>query len=348
MKKLGKIAAFVFAVGFALCLTVPAFAADGPAVNKTLNLNEGSKVNATFSYNVEAIEINTDKEGVKTSTDGPLPTIADITLKDGNLTGSSKIVYGEFTHPGYYAWKISEKADTYTGQGTMQYDTQVYTLITTVVNAPEGGYKVDSSVIVKGLADKTTNAENLKVESLDFTNSFVDFNYLTIGKEVQGNLGDKNMLFDFTITFTAPTVLPTGKTAADVLNGIDAIPTNKAEIIDFGTVSEDATTRTITFKASDSQFVTFDKVLVGTKYDITEAAVNPYKSSWTAVANGENTTSQTAVLIGQAENKGTMTNTYEGTPTTGLLVNSTPFIMLGVVAVAGVVAYGVAKRKLEQ
>ena len=43
-----------------------------------------------------------------------------------------------------------------------------------------------------------------------------------------------------------------------------------------------------------------------------------------------------------------MTNTHEDVTPTGLVINNLPFIMLGCVAVAGVVAYGAAKRKLEK
>lgn len=63
---------------------------------------------------------------------------------------------------------------------------------------------------------------------------------------------------------------------------------------------------------------------------------------------GANGTSKSDVLVGEKTNTGTMTNTHNDVTPTGLIMNNAPFIALGAVAVAGVVAYGAAKRKLER
>ena len=149
------------------------------------------------------------------------------------------------------------------------------------------------------------------------------------------------------MTFTAPSVLPEGKTAADVLNAITATA-NGATVVKFDNAADGATTRTITFTAADAQDVTFSNVLVGTTYTVSETAVDGYTQSWKATANGTKSTSQANLLIGENANNGTMTNTHEDVTPTGLVINNLPFIMLGCVAVAGVVAYGAAKRKLEK
>lgn len=339
--------------------TALAATATVPQVQKQLNLNPGSTVSATFTYSITPKELSTGAGNEKTYTDGPAAAIADITLTDAsssaNNTGNGAITFGDksdasaFTHAGVYAWTIKENTTQNTGLGTFQDDPQVYTLIATVVNG-DNGLEFSSFVIVKGEATSVTNTS--KADALKFDNKYTETttensNDLKITKAVAGKQGDKSKQFEFTVTFTAPSVLPEGKTAADVLNAITATA-NGATVVKFDNAADGATTRTITFTAADAQDVTFSNVLVGTTYSVQETAVDGYAPSWKATANGTESTSQANLLIGENANNGTMTNTHEDVTPTGLVINNLPFIMLGCVAVAGVVAYGAAKRKLEK
>lgn len=340
--------------------TALAATATVPQVQKQLDLNPGSTVSATFTYSITPKELSTGTGNEKTYTDGPAAAIADITLTDAsntaNNTGTGAITFGgksdasAFAHAGVYAWTIKEN-DTQNpaGLGAFQDDPQVYTLIATVVNG-DNGLEFSSFVIVKGEATSVTNTS--KADALKFDNKYTEnttenSNDLTITKAVAGKQGDKSKQFEFTVTFTAPSVLPEGKTAADVLNAITATA-NGATVVKFDNAADGATTRTITFTAADAQDVTFSNVLVGTTYSVQETAVDGYAPSWKATANGTESTSQANLLIGENANNGTMTNTHEDVTPTGLVINNLPFIMLGCVAVAGVVAYGAAKRKLEK
>lgn len=339
--------------------TALAATATVPQVQKQLGLNPGSTVSATFTYSITPKELSTGTGNEKTYTDGPAAAIADITLTDAsssaNNTGNGAITFGSksdasaFTHAGVYAWTIKENTTQNTGLGAFQDDPQVYTLIATVVNG-DNGLEFSSFVIVKGEATSVTNTS--KADALKFDNKYTEnttenSNDLTITKAVAGKQGDKSKQFEFTVTFTAPSVLPEGKTAADVLNAITATA-NGATVVKFDNAADGATTRTITFTAADAQDVTFSNVLVGTTYSVQETAVDGYAPSWKATANGTESTFQANLLIGENANNGTMTNTHEDVTPTGLVINNLPFIMLGCVAVAGVVAYGAAKRKLEK
>lgn len=384
MRIQGKIASFAVAAALSLSMAVPALAAQNvPSVSKTLQMNEGSTVTAKFSYTITPKELSTGNGNEKTYTDGPTAKIADITLTDAtsaNNTGTGAITFdgksdaSAFTHAGVYAWTIKENTGTYTGNGEMQYDPQVYTLIATVTNGT-GGLEFSSFVIVKGDVSATTNDVGNKVNgtSIPFSENKYTENTndqpnnpdpnnpdnpdnpgggntnLVLKKTVAGTQGDKSKQFEFEVTFTAPSVLPNGKTAADVLNAIKpVVTTGKATVTDEGTVSGEATTRTIKFTAADAQYVTFANLLVGTKYSVTETAVDGYTQSYASVANGTRGTFQSDVLVGEKTNNGTMTNTHTDVTPTGLIVDNAPFILLGGVAVAGVVAYGAAKRKLER
>ncbi|MCR5393193.1 MAG: hypothetical protein K6E65_07845 [Olsenella sp.] len=339
--------------------TALAATATVPQVQKQLDLNPGSTVSATFTYSITPKELSTGTGNEKTYTDGPAAAIADITLTDAsssaNNTGNGAITFGgksdasAFTHAGVYAWTIKENATQNTGLGTFQDDPQVYTLIATVVNG-DNGLEFSSFVIVKGDVNSTTNTD--KANEIKFDNKYTETTSenntnLTITKAVEGKQGDKSKQFEFTVTFTAPSVFPNGQTAAQVLNAITATA-NGATDIQFADAVDGATTRTITFKAADDKGVTFSNVLVGTTYTVSETAVDGYTQSWKATANGTESTSQANLLIGENANNGTMTNTHSDVTPTGLVINNLPFIMLGCVAVAGVVAYGAAKRKLEK
>ena len=339
--------------------TALAATATVPQVQKQLELNPGSTVSATFTYSITPKALSTGTGNEKTYTDGPAAAIADITLTDAsntaNNTGKGAITFGgksdasAFAHAGVYAWTIKENATQNTGVGTFQDDDKVYTLIATVVNG-DNGLEFSSFVIAKGDVNSTANPD--KASAIEFDNKYTENTTenntdLTITKAVAGKQGDKSKQFEFTVTFTAPSVLPEGKTAEDVLNAITA-NANGATDIQFADAADGATTRTVTFKAADAKGVTFSNVLVGTTYSVQETKVDGYTQSWKATANGAESTSQDNLLIGEKTNNGTMTNTHSDVTPTGLIINNLPFIMLGCVAVAGVVAYGAAKRKLEK
>lgn len=364
MRKNRGFAALASAIALAAALfggvsTALAATAPVPQVQKQLDLNPGSTVSATFTYSITPKELSTGVGTEKTYTDGPTAAIAPIVLtnasSDASNNGTGAITFGDksdasaFTHAGVYAWTIKENTTQNTGLGTFQDDPQVYTLIATVVNG-DNGLEFSSFVIVKGEATSVTNTS--KADALKFDNKYTETTSenntnLTITKAVEGKQGDKSKQFEFTVTFTAPTVLPEGKTAADVLNAIIAT-SNGATVVKFDNAVDGDTTRTITFKAADDKGVTFSNVLVGTTYSVQETAVDGYKQSWSATANGTESASQANLLIGENANNGTMTNTHEDVTPTGLIINNLPFITLGCVAVAGVVAYGAAKRKLEK
>lgn len=360
----------------------PALAAGAtvPAVKKTLQMNEGSMVTATFSYTITPKALSAGNGSEQTYTDGPAAAIAPITLTNAtsaaNNTGTGAITFdgqanaSKFIHAGVYAWTIKENTGTYTGNGEMQYDPQVYMLIATVVNGA-GGREFSSIVVAKGDVSSVTNDEKASGSEIPFSENKYTENTndqpnnpdpdnpdnpddpgksntnLVLAKRVAGNQGDKTKQFEFTVTFTAPNVLPAGKTAADVLNAIKPVAQN-GTVTGQGMVSGAATTRTFTFAAADAQGVTFANILVGTHYSVSETEVAGYVQSYAATANGVNSTTQTGLLVGENTNRGTMTNTHQDITPTGLILNNLPFILMGGIAVAGVVLYGIAKRKLER
>lgn len=373
-KKAGAIAAGLSLV-MALAPAVPAFAATtdtGVVVTKNLMLNEGSTVDATFSFTATADQLDVQTKDGKTektapTSEVPAITIADIEFKAdseqaGKNTKTTAIALADgasFPHAGIYAWRIHETTDNQTG---VQYNTEnnAYTLIANVVNAKneDGTYKKDAEdnqvleatyVVVKNdTTTSITNQEKAGNEGAEFTNKYTEpadhdddddqnDGTLKITKTVAGNQGDKTKDFSFTVTFTAPEVLPANTTAEQYLAAITV--NGETDKVSNGVA---------TFTLKDGQTATFGNIIAGTKYAVEETAVAGYTPSWSATANGVTVTDKSGILIGEKANSGTMTNKHEDVTPTGVIMNNAPFVVTLAVAAAGVVAYGSAKRKLEK
>jgi len=388
--KFGKKSMGAVAAGLSLAMALTGFAPavalaeqpETPTVEKIVQLNNGSTVDATFTFKAEPTVLfkETDNETETHTVTATIGSKNTIEVKaDGSKAenkGEATINFGNFDHAGVYAWTVTEVSSSAAdSKGTFQNNTEnkTYTLVAVVSNpSTEGGaYTVSSYQVWDGVptatevegkvqysgsntakkSDKATFT-NKYTENTDENNSDKNPSNLTITKTVTGAQGDKSKDFTFTVTFTIPkgTILPKDKTAADVLNEIKATATDGATIKTQGQAVDGATTRTFTFTAKDAKSVTFTNILVGTTYKVEEAEANKggYKTTWAAVSNGTSETKQDGILVGEKTNTGTMTNAKEDTVVTGLIVNNAPFIVMIGVAAAGVAAYGTAKRKLEK
>lgn len=356
----------VMAFAFALGVAVPAFAADygqgadattqqqiaagNAKVTKVLHTNAGSTVEATFSFTATGTTVDTGNGGTSEATAGLIPTIADVTLtSDGSgadQTGTGAITFPNYTHAGVYAYLISEKqaadiTNTDGTEGAMTYDQTQYLMRVYVENGA-GGVAIKTVTFEKGMTG-TANGTKVDGDNVKFENTFTEktnpntpdggkASALTIKKEVTGGAGDQAKDWTFTVTFTAPTNVPTGW---DVTK-ITAVAANGS------TVAAPVTGTTATFTLKHGQTYKFNNIVLGTTYTVSEAESGQ---------NGYTTTGEVAnatTIVDSAANGATITNNKESITPTGLLLNNGPFILLGAVAVAGVVLYGAAKRKLER
>ncbi|ACV21118.1 Pilus backbone structural protein [Slackia heliotrinireducens] len=353
--KFRKIAAtLALSAALALGFALPAFAADADygvgdetdktvtadaaAVTKVLHSNEGSTVTATFSFTATGTTVAIDDEGtVSEPTDGLGVTIASVELTtagDGeDVSGTGKITFPAYTHAGVYAYMIEEAQQATIvnddgSEGTMTYSTDKYLMRVYVENE-------DTGVAIKAVTfeknpSATSNGEKVDGGDVKFENTFVektdDSSKLTIDKQVTGGSGDKTKEWEFTVTFAAPEYVPTGWTVNDIVMVGDAT----------GTVADGK----VTFKLTHGQSVNFTNVVAGTTYTVTETESG--KDGYTTT--GEVTTA--TVVSDKGPNTATITNNKEPITPTGLVLNNAPFILMALVAVGGVVAYGALKRKL--
>ena len=327
-----------------------------PQVEKVLQLNNGSTVKATFEFEAKGTQLSyTDKDGktVQTEKDVPTLTIDDVTI-DNTPTGDGKLdkngsMSASFGHAGYYAWYVTEKSNTYTGDGVMTYDPDtVYTVIATVSNPDTTKGQSGLQVVYTIKKGKVTSADNLgaKEGTAKFTNKYTEKTNdkgnnkpLTITKTVTGAQGDQTKDFNFTVEFSTP---------EGFVNNTDwKLGDITAKKGDTDLTNENGK---FTFTAKSADEVTFDNIMAGVTYTVTETEANTegYTTSYEGAANGVATSTNENNLVGEKANNLTVRNDKQGSVVTGVIVNNAPFIVMIGAAAAGVVAYGSAKRKLEK
>ena len=105
------------------------------------------------------------------------------------------------------------------------------------------------------------------------------------------------------------------------------------------------------FKLKGNQVLVFDNIPAGTKITTSEGAVTVNNCKLTdsaRVINGETVTDEGNAIsgktLGEKANSMTVTNTYEKIDVTGVALRIMPFLLIGLVAVAGAFVYRRAKK----
>lgn len=255
-----------------------------------------------------------------------LPSVNTTKAITGTTPDYFVITLPDYEKVGEYTYTFSEKAPT-TKTAGVTYDSETYQLKVTVINEVtknDNGQEIPTGHLVRKVAVRknsdTTTDPKTKVK--DIKNTY-EANALTVGKKVEGILGDTSKEFTLTVTFEAPE----GTTWN---NDIKATPNDaqKASVTNNG--------NTYTVKVKDGGNVTFENVPDNAKYTVTETEADQ---------NGYDTTGQVKNAATLSDDKTvTVTNTKGGTVDTGVLLNNAPYIaILGGAAV--VTIYLVNKRR---
>lgn len=366
-KMLAIVAAGAMTMGLAMPTSVFAAGKDTTAkvteayISKTFNTEVGK--DETFSFKAEQVEGNTAQV-----------TIPDISFTDsetGSKTKRAKVTFPEeWPDAGKYEYTVTETgaspAITDTKHQTMIMSQAEYTMDVYVSNAGNG-FEISNIIVNKTKNDKG-NAATGKVDISDtknngfnFTNTYVqeagtgidptnpDPTYNTDGslnvtKAIEANgattvEADKD--FDFTATFTFPT-----GTDASTLGGVKDANGNIITINEGGTY---------TFKLKANKNMKFTGVPVGTKISVVESATPNYRGSAESVFNGQKQTKKVASkyneaitvtnTLGQNQNKVDVTNTYNYVPTTGIIMNNLPYVLMIALCGAALMAFVAFKRR---
>lgn len=189
----------------------------------------------------------------------------------------------------------------------------------------------------------TLSANQADETTVEFTNTYnvPNLDSMTIKKVVTGAFGERTKDFTFKVTLTDKN----NQTVTDVIHSF----------------SNDATTGALnSFTLKHGEYVTLWNIPIDTTITITESNANDYDTKATNYGKADNKTfvyevvneNGTAVLKSTGANAAevkdnaiTVTNNFDGTPDTGVLLDTLPYLILLAVAVAGGVLVVVRKRK---
>ncbi|PSJ32094.1 hypothetical protein UF10_01455 [Peptostreptococcus russellii] len=363
-KMLAIVAAGAMTMGLVMPTSV--FAAEGDTtteayISKTFNTEVGK--DETFSFKAEQVGGNTENVTI--------PDISFSATDTETTTKRAQVLFPEWTDAGKYEYTVKETAATPaitdTEHQKMIMSQAEYTMDVYVSNG-DNGLEISNIIVNKTKDDKGTAATG-KVDISDtdnngfnFTNTYVqeagtgidpdptkpDPTYVTDGslnvtKTIVANGGtlDKDKEFAFTATFTFPT-----GTDANTLGGVKDADGNKITINEGGTY---------TFKLKADGNMKLTGVPVGTQISVVESATPNYKGSAESVFNGQVQTNVVAGKyneaitvsgkLGQKQNKVDVTNTYNFVPTTGIIMNTLPYVLMIVLCGAALMAFVAFKRR---
>ena len=360
----------VFAVivaAFAMCASVatPAFAANTPVNGSTTTFNkylvmdaDANVPNVTFRFTVTAgtaqvasggspaIYAGVDADSIAVS-DASFTTSDSTTPGTPSNTENSTQKYATksvtvnlqgvtFNKPGIYRYVIAETA---TSQDGITNDTNATrTLDVYVTNKDDTSNELE----VKGYALHPSDDSSEKADG--FTNTYTTHN-LILKKLVEGNQGDRNKYFKFTVSITNAvegTVYNVDLTNADSNPNVNDGTTNSNQL-----VATDGTV-TATYYLKDDQSITIKGLTGGTHYTITEESYSSdgYTTTntvdGTASSQGGTTDDKT---MGNSSHEVVFTNHKEGIVPTGILIETGPYILMGAVVIIGLVALLATSRR---
>lgn len=378
-KMFKKVLAVVAAGAMTMGMAMPTFAAEGGKVteayvSKTYNTEVGKAEKFSFT----ATQVKAGTGIITTAANVTIPDISFTAEQTGTTKQRAKVNFPTFTEAGEYEYTVTETqtADPAVADGEHEkiiMSKAEYTMDVYVTENTEGNLVIDNIIVKKMRDDKGDDAQGTKVTDIgdtdtngfNFTNTYVqeagtgdkpstpgedytNYGSLNVSKTIsvpEGVQADANKEFDFTATFKFP-----DGTDANALGGVKG---NGTDI----TLKQDGT---YTFKLKTTEKMKFTGVPVGTKISVTESATPNYKGSAAVVINGAAQDTVTASKydeaitvseksLGQKKNTVDVTNTYNYVPTTGIIMNTLPYVlMIALCGVALIAFVGFKRRRLQK
>ena len=374
MKKFTKkMLAIVAAAAMTMGLAMPAFASETGTEEKKvteayISKTYNTKVGKAFNFNFTATPVGNNHSIT-------MPVIAFTETETESNTKVGKIDFGKFTEAGKYEYTVKEGAvaPKFTDgdhdkliMSQAEYKMDVYVV-------QDGKSFNIENIIVNKTKDDKGNTKTGKVDigsdptnnGFRFENTYVqeagtgtdptkpDPDYTTYGslnvtKKVENaNLDTREAVaeFNFTATFT----FPKGTDASTL--GVKADGTG----IKLTGANED----TYTFTMNNGKSVKFTGLPVGTEISVTEDATPNYKGSAQVTINDAVVDTVTASkynesitvsgkTLGQKKNVVDVTNKLNNVPTTGIIMNTLPYVLMVALCGVALVAFVASKRRKVQ
>ena len=366
MKKLSKKMLAVVAAGaMTMGLAMPTFAADESKITeawitKTYNTEVGKA--EKFSFTAEQVKTGTGI--ITTDAAVTMPEISFTNTETGTNSKRGQITFPAYPEAGKYEYTVTEKqtVDPAVVNGDHEKMIMSQAEYTMDVYVTDGATGTEiSNIVVNKVKDDAGQPKTGKVDigntddnGFNFTNTYVqeagtgtdptdpdptynDNGALKVSKTIDANGGtlDTEKAFDFTATFTFPK-----GTDASTLGGVKGNGT---------AITLTGDTHTFTLKHNES--LKFTGLPVGTKITVTETGAANYKASAKVLLNGVEKTPAPAASkynellkavdqekLGQKTNTVEVTNTYNYVPTTGIIINTLPYVLM--IALCGAALFG--------
>ncbi len=269
-----------------------------------------------FKFTISAVGV-TDS----TVTEVPTATIGTTSFDstNPNHTLPVKITLPEYSAVGVYTYKIEETPGTTAG---VTYDNSTAYLRVYVTQNDDGSFST-SSVIYSTLPTEETDINEGKTDT-PFQNKY-EAGSLEVKKEVKGNLGERDREFPITITLNAPERL--NVTSTILVDGEDKQITFENGV---------ATINDLTIK--HGQTIKLSNLPKGTTYTISEKQPDDYQTP-------EITNDGKGSIENTENDEVTITNTKDQLIPTGVIIENLPYIVLLVLAIAGLGFFLFKKRQ---
>lgn len=362
MKKMKKrILSVAVALLMSLVCLIPGSPIQAASTNTTttfdkyLVLNQDANVpNVTFTFSIAAgaaldatsttprIEAGIGTPVIGSATFGPTDTTYTTVQSGDTATLNSGEQYAKktvsvdfsnisFTEPGIFRYIITEGASTASGIANDAESTRTLDVYVGYSESADGTLDIMGYVLHKG-SDAIPDAAD---KDKGFQNTYSTKN-LTLKKVVTGNQGDRNKEFNFTVTISGATVG----------NRYTVVPSKTGDPTQLtvganGSVSGN-------FHIKHNETVVIQGLAPNDQFAISEADYSSagYSTSYQINGGTQNTGKQTAATnMGNTAQTVVFTNHRASSVATGVLMDFTPYLLLGVVALAGSVMLIVFSKK---
>lgn len=341
-----KILVVILALLMMLAITGAAYAQEPKAATlvdtETINLSKQFKltnadttnVGETFSFKIKPFSVTDAGAGITTAnmpmfagftgTGVNREYIASIAFTAGEATllGDSNFValtLPTYDTVGIYKYIITETAGSTAG---VTYDTNPMYLTVTVVQQENPSRLTRLAVLHYGTETGSKT---------DYFNNDHSAGSIQITKTVSGLFGDKTKYFDVVVTLIAEA----GKTYAPSYPVSGGSNSSNPTTIAVGTAT--------TFKLKHGDTITIGNLPYGLTYTVVE---DDYTGEDYDAAGY--TFSDTGQKIDSANDTVGIVNNKDGTPDTGISLDSLPYILIAVLAGTGMIYLIARKRKLEE
>ncbi len=267
--------------------------------------------------------------------------VASVKFDEGGAKASETENVGAFVvklptydHVGKFEYTLQEVAGNTAG---VTYRLDTIKLVVSVIN--------DGTIRVAGVHTENECGQ----KSSSFSDNKYAANTLTVSKYVSGNMGDKNTYFQFELSLEPGT-------ANDRKNFAESYAIDYAKA-----TSNKNTTKNISVNGTSVKFwlKSGESISIANLPEGVEWTVNELDADGKDVANGATnglytvsvdgaTGSIVAAGASDTSNKASFTNTHEGTPDMGVILDNAPYIALLAIVAIGGVALMLNKRRRDE